>query len=91
MSLLSPSETEPLARHLVLNHTYALSGTDISVLSIERHSGPSLPLWTFVFQFDYTSDHSAPGPFPLCNAFGNMMGRTTRAGPVATPEYMLSS
>jgi hypothetical protein len=59
-----PSEIDPvLARHLILNHTYALSGTDISVLSIERHLGPNQPLWTFVFQFAYTEITARQGPF----------------------------
>jgi hypothetical protein len=61
--LLSPSEIEVLARHLILKNTYALSGTDISVISIERHSGPDLPLWTFVFQFAHTEITARRGPF----------------------------
>jgi hypothetical protein len=66
---------------LCLNHTYALSGADISVLSINRQSGLNLPLWIFVFQFAHTVDHSVPWPVPFRNASGRMrMGRTTRAG-----------
>jgi hypothetical protein len=65
-----------------LNHTYALSGSDISVLSIEGQSGPNLPLWIFMTQS--ACDHSAPGPVPFRNAFGRIMGRTTRAGRFST-------
>jgi hypothetical protein len=77
-----PPKSSQLARHLILNHTYALSGTDISVLSIERHSGPNLPPWILMTQSACTVDHSAPGPVPFRNAFGRMIHGTTRAGPV---------
>jgi hypothetical protein len=75
-----PPKSSQLARHLILNHTYALSGTDISAVPIEGQSGPNLPPWIFMTQSACTVDHGAPGPVPLRNAFGSMMCSTTRAG-----------